>query len=145
MREQIKRYPKRLEKEFAVEYELAETEEQTQIALTDLFRLHSKRWRARGQTGVLVLPRRQKFHRELCSQLLRQGWFALVDAATKRTSVLASCCHIFTMDAIPFSLAASSRNRCAGASGRVCFRASLRRAIEEGAHEFDFLRGGGRI
>src|SRR5690606_30070740 len=77
MREQIKRYPKRLEKEFEVEYSLARTEAEVEVALTDLFRLQGARWRARGQTGVLATPKRQKFHRAVCHAFLKRDWLRL--------------------------------------------------------------------
>ncbi|HEX8463939.1 MAG TPA: GNAT family N-acetyltransferase, partial [Abditibacterium sp.] len=77
MREQIRRYPKRLEKEFKVEYELAQTSAQVEIGLENLFALHGKRWRARGQPGVLALPNRRRFHRLVCENFLAENWLRL--------------------------------------------------------------------
>ena len=56
---------------------LAQSVSEVEAALTNLFRLHGKRWRARGQTGVLVLPQRQKFHRTLCEELRHKNQLRL--------------------------------------------------------------------
>jgi CelD/BcsL family acetyltransferase involved in cellulose biosynthesis len=77
MREQMRRYPRRLEKQFSVEYELAQDLPSMEKTLDDLFRLHGKRWRARGQTGVLATPRRQRFHRDVCRAFLKRDWLRL--------------------------------------------------------------------
>ena len=140
MREQIKRYPKRLEKEFKVEYELAESEEQVQRALDDLFRLHGARWRQRGQTGVLATPRRQKFHRAVCSAFLKNNRLRLW---TLRTNGEASCVllNYFYDEKYYFFIVGFDPNLMRWSVGTCLFARVFEHAIEEGATEFDFLRG----
>ena len=140
MREQIKRYPKRLEKEFQVEYELAQTETQMQTALDDLFRLHGKRWRARGQTGVLATPRRQKFHRAVCSSFLRHDWLRLW---TMRCDGAPACVllNYFHGGKYYFFIGGFEPELMRWSVGTCLFARVFRHAIEEGAQEFDFLRG----
>lgn len=140
MREQIKRYPRRLEKQFAVEYELAQTETQIQTALSDLFRLHGARWRARGQTGVLATARRQKFHRAVCSAFAKRGWLRLW---TLRCDGQAVCVllNYFYQGKYYFFIGGFAPEFSRWSVGVCLFSRVLRQAIEEGATEFDFLKG----
>ncbi|MDQ3815120.1 MAG: GNAT family N-acetyltransferase, partial [Armatimonadota bacterium] len=140
MREQIKRYPKRLEKQFAVQYELAQDEAAVQRALTDLFRLHGKRWRARGQTGVLATPRRQKFHRAVCAAFLRQDWLRLW---TLRCDGEAACVllNYFYGGRYYFFIGGFEPELMRWSVGTCLFAKAIQHAIEEDATEFDFLRG----
>ncbi|MBV9865177.1 MAG: GNAT family N-acetyltransferase [Abitibacteriaceae bacterium] len=140
MREQIKRYPKRLEKEFKVEYALAQTEAEVQTALSHLFRLHGKRWRARGQTGVLATPRRQRFHREVCVAFARHGWLRLW---TMHCNGQPACVllNYFYGGKYYFFIGGFEPELMRWSVGTCLFARVFRQAIEEGATEFDFLRG----
>ena len=140
MREQIKRYPKRLEKNFAVEVECAKTQPQVDEFLTQLFELHGKRWRARGQTGVLVLPSRQKFHRALCADFLERDWLRLwrLKLDGRAACVLLS---YFWGGKYWFFIGGFEPELMRWSVGTCLFARVFREAIAEGATEFDFLRG----
>ncbi len=140
MREQIKRYPKRLEKNFTVEIEQAKTQEQVKEFLTQLFELHGKRWRARGQTGVLVLPSRQKFHRALCADFLERDWLRLwrLKLDGRAACVLLS---YFWGGKFWFFIGGFEPELQKWSVGTCLFARVFQGAINEGATEFDFLRG----
>ncbi|RYX81089.1 GNAT family N-acetyltransferase [bacterium] len=140
MREQIKRYPKRLAKNFAVEVEMAQTQPQVDEFLTQLFELHGKRWRARGQTGVLVLPSRQKFHRALCADFLKRDWLRLwrLKLDGRPACVLLS---YFWGGRYWFFIGGFEPEMMRWSVGTCLFARVFQHAIEEGATEFDFLRG----
>ncbi len=140
MREQIKRYPKRLARQFRVEYELAQTPAQVKTALDDLFRLHGKRWRARGQTGVLALPSRQRFHRRVCSAFLKQDRLRLW---TLRCDGQAACVllNYFYLGRTYFFIGGFEPELMRWSVGTCLFARVFEAAIAEGAREFDFLRG----
>lgn len=140
MREQIKRYPKRLAKEFEVEITLAHSESEIETALDDLFRLHGARWRARGQTGVLATPRRQKFHREVCREFGRRDWLRLW---TLKCDGRAACVllNYFHGGRYWFFIGGFEPELMRWSVGTCLFSHVIRHAIEEGATEFDFLRG----
>lgn len=140
MREQIKRYPKRLEKQFAVEYSLAQTEDEIQAALSDLFRLHGARWRARGQTGVLATPGRQKFHRAVCSAFAKRGWLRLWTLRCDRQAVCVLL-NYFYQGKYYFFIGGFAPEFSRWSVGVCLFSKVLRQAIDEGATEFDFLKG----
>lgn len=140
MREQIRRYPKRLEKQFSVEYELAQTAGQVETALDDLFRLHGKRWRARGQTGVLALPSRQKFHRAICHKFLENNWLRLW---TLRCDGAPACVLLFyaSQNRYSFFIGGFEPDLMKWSVGTCLFARVFQAAIEENATEIDFLRG----
>ncbi len=140
MREQIKRYPKRLEKNFSVEIELARTPEQVEECLRDLFELHGKRWRARGQTGVLVLPARQKFHRALCHDFLARDWLRLWRLKLDGRAACVLLCY-FWGGKFWFFIGGFEPELQKWSVGTCLFARVFQEAIAEGAREFDFLRG----
>jgi CelD/BcsL family acetyltransferase involved in cellulose biosynthesis len=140
MREQIKRYPKRLEKEFEVEYSLAQSEDEVRVALDDLFRLHGARWRARGQTGVLATPRRQKFHRAVCQSFLKRDWLRLWTLRCNGQSVCVLL-NYFYGGRYYFFIGGFAPEYARWSVGTCLFSKVFQRAIEDGATEFDFLKG----
>lgn len=140
MREQIRRYPKRLEKNFSVEIELAQTPEQVEEFLRDLFELHGKRWRARGQTGVLVLPSRQKFHRALCHDFLARDWLRLWRLKLDGRAACVLLCY-FWGGKFWFFIGGFEPELQKWSVGTCLFARVFEQAIAEGASEFDFLRG----
>jgi CelD/BcsL family acetyltransferase involved in cellulose biosynthesis len=140
MREQIKRYPKRLDKEFETSYEMAQTEEQVSEFLGELFELHGKRWRARGQTGVLALPSRQRFHRLICQKFLEEDWLRLWRLKCDGKTVCVLLCY-FWGDRYWFFLGGFEPTMQKWSVGTCLFARIFQTAIEEGAKEFDFLRG----
>jgi len=140
MREQMRRYPRRLEKKFSVQYELARDASAVERGLDDLFRLHGKRWRARGQTGVLATPRRQRFHREVCRAFLKRDWLRLW---TLRCDGEAVCVllNYFHGGKYFFFIGGFDPAWSHLSVGTCLFSRVFQHAIEEGAHSFDFLRG----
>jgi CelD/BcsL family acetyltransferase involved in cellulose biosynthesis len=140
MREQIRRYPKRLEKEFKVEYSFAQSEAEVQLALDNLFRLHGARWRARGQTGVLATPRRQKFHRAVCSAFFKRDWLRLWTLRCNGTAVCVLL-NYFYDHKYYFFIGGFAPEYSRWSVGTCLFSQVLQRAIAEGATEFDFLKG----
>jgi CelD/BcsL family acetyltransferase involved in cellulose biosynthesis len=140
MREQIKRLPRKLERNFAVSYHLAQTESELQEALDDLFRLHGKRWRARGQTGVLVLPRRQKFQRALCRDLLALGWLRLWTLRCDGRAV-GSLLFYFYNGRYSYFIGGFDPELSQWNIGTCLFAHVIKYAIGEGAHDLDFLKG----
>ena len=140
MREQIKRYPKRLEKQFDVRYELAQSREEVDVFVDELFLLHGKRWRARGQTGVLALPARRRFHRELCARFFDEGWLRLwrLTCDGRAACVLLS---YFWGGKYWFFIGGFEPDLMRWSVGTCLFARVFKGAIDEGATEFDFLRG----
>jgi len=140
MREQIKRLPRKLERNFAVSYHLAQTESEVQQGLDDLFQLHGKRWRARGQTGVLVLPRRQRFQRALCRDLLARDCLRLWTLRCAGRAV-GSLLFYFYNGRYSYFIGGFDPELSQWNIGTCLFAQVIRHAIGEGARDLDFLKG----
>ena len=140
MRDQIKRYPRRLEKQFTVEYEVAQTRAEVDEFWGQLVELHGKRWRARGQTGVLALPSRRRFHRAICHKFLEEDWLRLwrLKCDGRPACVLLS---YFWGGKYWFFIGGFEPELMRWSVGTCLFSRVFQSAIAEGATEFDFLRG----
>ena len=140
MREQIRRYPKRLAKNYACEYSQAKTSAEIDRALDELFALHGKRWRARGQTGVLVLPQRRNFQRALCHALAAQGALRLWTLRCDGNAVASLLCYADN-GCVSYFIGGFEPEMMRFSVGTCLFAHAISCSIEEGCTEFDFLRG----
>lgn len=77
MRPLLTRYPRRLEKRFAVKYVQVTDEKDLPKYLDALFTLHQKRWEKAGHPGAFSEPARRQFYAVLSAELLRKGWLDL--------------------------------------------------------------------
>ena len=68
----LRYYRRRLARRGTAEYVRAD-EQTLPTQLSALIRLHTARWKERGEAGVLSDPAVQRFHREAASGLLRRG------------------------------------------------------------------------
>jgi CelD/BcsL family acetyltransferase involved in cellulose biosynthesis len=102
--------------------------------------LHGKRWRARGQPGVLALPSRRKFHRLVGEKFLENDWLRLW---TLRCNGRPACVLLsyFWGGKYWFFIGGFEPDLMRWSVGTCLFARVFQSAIEEGAREFDFLRG----
>jgi CelD/BcsL family acetyltransferase involved in cellulose biosynthesis len=105
-----------------------------------LERLHTARWRDRGQAGVLTEERVRAFHRSAASALGR------VNAARVNVlyigGALAACCYTLLSSERLFLYLSGFDPRFAFESpGTILLGTMIQRAIEEGRREIHFLRG----
>lgn len=109
-------------------------------AMERLFTLHGSRWRRRGMPGAFAGRRIRGFHLDWCSQAARAGMLrlslllhegrpigAIYAMAVGRTW------YFYQAGFAPVTKALSP--------GTLLVASAIRRAIEEGAATFDFLRG----
>lgn len=59
--------------------------------LESLFRLHERRWAARGEAGVFT-PEKRAFYHAVCASLLRRGWLDLSTLVVDGAPVAHQCC-----------------------------------------------------
>jgi CelD/BcsL family acetyltransferase involved in cellulose biosynthesis len=140
MRSNLSRYPKRLASSFEVEYHLVRAPDTLDRTLTALFDLHTRRWRQRGLPGVLFSPRRQAFHRALCRRLLETDRLRLFALRLDGREV-AVLLNYFYAGKYFFFIGGFDPDYARWSVGTVLFGYAIQHAIEEGAREFDFLRG----
>jgi CelD/BcsL family acetyltransferase involved in cellulose biosynthesis len=114
--------------------------EETAEAMTALFELHQKRWKARQQSGHLGGEDIQAFHRRVAEQFLAQGRLRLYIARAGGDIVgveYAFCSqqrYYFYLNGFDPELSRYSL-------GSLLMAEAIRQAIAEGCTEIDFLRG----
>ena len=108
--------------------------------LEDLFALHGERWRSRGMPGVLSDTRVQRFHHTVAREADRAGMLRLIRLSIGGAT--AGVIYGFTTPA-GASLYISGFNPAFAACspGTLLIRELIRRAIDDGAGELDFLSG----
>ena len=139
----IRRYARLLDKEFDARYAVVSSNHELKPALEALFSLHGKRWRRRGLPGVLISSRRRRFHHDLARALLERGWlrFHCLYLHGQASAALLTYRH---GDRYFYYIGGFDPDLDRYSVGTVLLSHCIRSAIEEGASEFDFLRGGER-
>ncbi|HEX2686458.1 MAG TPA: GNAT family N-acetyltransferase, partial [Kofleriaceae bacterium] len=108
--------------------------------LAALFALHRARWAARGLPGVLGDPATEGFHRDATAALLRRGALRLVGLALDGT-LRAVLYGLADHGRFHFYLTGFDPALAQLSPGRLLVARALERASDDGAFEFDFLRG----
>ena len=116
------------------------TGERVASVLEDLFALHGERWRARGMPGVLSDARVQRFHHTVAREADRAGMLRLIRLTIGGET--AGVIYGFTTPAGACLYISGFNPACAACSpGTLLIRELIRRAIDDGAREIDFLSG----
>lgn len=142
MRSNLRRKDRRLEKAYPqTRLVLIDAERDLPDALETLFRLHTRRWTARGQTGNFARPEVRAFHRRAAPKLLRSGVLRLYALELTPGQVVATlyCLRQGTREQyLQGGMDPSYQDLSVGfcLMGRV-----IKRAADEGVAEFDMLRG----
>jgi CelD/BcsL family acetyltransferase involved in cellulose biosynthesis len=113
--------------------------DELELGLHWLFETHRKRWRKRGLPGAFF-GRVERFHREWASEALRNGWLWLSVLKVDGQPIGA----IYAMNlgkACYYYQAGFDPEHSTISPGTLLVAHTIRRAIEEGKAEFDFLRG----
>jgi CelD/BcsL family acetyltransferase involved in cellulose biosynthesis len=110
-------------------------------ALDDLFRLHEKRWRGRGESGVLADPAVREFHREAAHAFCEAGMLRLY--RLRIGDSIAGVYYGFHCNGKAYAYLGGFESELTRLSpGAQLLHHAISVAIAEGAREFHFLRGG---
>jgi CelD/BcsL family acetyltransferase involved in cellulose biosynthesis len=139
IRADLRRRRKRAEEVGGVRFELAK-QGCIRDSLECLFALHTARWNALGQSGVLGQPNVAAFHLEVAERFGRRGWLRLyrlhiggrIGAANYGFCVRRRAYYYIGGFATEFAQLGP---------GGLILDEMIRQAAAEGATEFDFLRG----
>jgi CelD/BcsL family acetyltransferase involved in cellulose biosynthesis len=105
-----------------------------------LVELHRARWAARGQPGMLDDPALARFHAEVAGRLHRRGLLRLIGLVLEGR--LRAVLYGFTDHGrCLFYLSGFDPEIATLSPGRLLIARALERARDDGAFEFDFLRG----
>jgi CelD/BcsL family acetyltransferase involved in cellulose biosynthesis len=105
----------------------------------DVFlQLEASGWKGRGGTAILNDRRAERFYREFTVRAARRGWLRLSILESADVPVAAALGCVFSGKAFRLKSGFDER-RASDSPGLVLVGEELRRSIEEGLHEFDFL------
>ena len=131
---------RRLNRDYEVQFEQVRTKEECVAGLDALLRLHNLRWRGRGTSDAFHTPELVRFHQEFAQIALAQGWLRLfiLNLNGKPAAALYGFFygHKFYFYQSGFD---PEYEKCS--VGLITMGLAIRRAIEEGAEEFDLLHG----
>jgi len=131
---------KRINRDYVVQFEQVRTEEQCRESIDLVVALHNMRWRERGGSNAFHTRGLVEFHRELSQIALKRGWLRL---------------YVLRLDGKPaaglygflyhrtfyFYQSGFDAVYDKYSVGLVTMGLVIKRAIEEGAEEFDLLHG----
>lgn len=116
------------------------SEEEFEHAWDVLVRLHQVRWEARGRRGAFAHPGFGEFHRRFGRAALERSWLRFYVLESGAEVLAALYCFQYGHSVSYFQGGFDPRWARYG-PGRLLMAHAIRAAIEEGATEFDFLRG----
>lgn len=139
-RHNFKRRLRHLTEKFDVRFEHAVSEEERGEALACLLALHNVRWEERGGSNALSTPTLGSFHEELSQLALKRGWLRLFVLRLDGRPA-ASLYGFMYNRTFYFYQQGFHPDYAKHSPGLVMTGLTIRGAIEEGAAEYDFLRG----
>jgi CelD/BcsL family acetyltransferase involved in cellulose biosynthesis len=114
--------------------------EQLPCSLETLFRLHQKRWEARGEKGSFSLAERRQFYYEMAASLLRRGglelWFMELNGEPVAAQI-----GLRYGDRVHSLQEGFDPAYASDSVGYVLRSHVLRYCIESGVRQYDFLAG----
>lgn len=136
------RNARRLEKEYPgqVTFRQVAHEAELATAMPALFRLHQQVRRTHGDAGAFSDARMAAFHRQVAHTFLRNGWLRLHVLTVGAEDIAMLYCFAYG-GVVSFYQSGYSLAWKRHAPGRQIMAHAIRQAIDEGAREFDFLRG----
>ncbi len=138
----IERCDRRLLREYPdqVVYRQVQREDEIEPAMTSLFRLHQRVQQANGNAGAFSDTRMERFHLDVASRFFRRGWLRLYVLTVAGQDISVLYCYRYR-DTVSFYQTGYDLDWGSYGPGRQIIAYAVRRSIEEGAREFDFLRG----
>lgn len=131
---------KNLHRRFSVELHRVATEEDRGPLLTRLIALHNARWREHGGSDAFYSAGLVAFHQELTRWALDRGWLRLFELRLDGRPA-ASLYGFRYANTFSFYQSGFDLQYAKESVGLVMMGLAIKSAIEEGAAEYDLLRG----
>ncbi|HEY7333392.1 MAG TPA: GNAT family N-acetyltransferase [Bryobacteraceae bacterium] len=131
---------KRLNREFNVRFERAQTPQESRDSLALGIALHNARWRERGGSDAFHTHELIAFHREFSQLALRRGWLRLYTLRLNEAPV-ASIYGFLYRGKFYFYQSGFDPVFDKYSVGLVAMGLAIQAAIQEGAEEYDLLHG----
>jgi CelD/BcsL family acetyltransferase involved in cellulose biosynthesis len=132
-------YRRLIERDFEAEW-LTATNGTTEQGMEAFFRLHQRRWNQRLLPGAFMGRRQREFHQAAAAALQERGWLRLHLLRLNGREEAALYCFHFRGKGY-YYLGGFEPAKARYSLGTALTAQAIERAIEEGAAEFDFLRG----
>lgn len=138
-RDNLQRCARRVAEAGEISYQTADAHSRAHV-FDELMQIHDARWRAKGGSGPLSEPGIRSFHAEATERLLSAGMLRLhVLRFQGRAIAVQYCIH---KNSRGYSyLTAFDPDFARFSPGLLLIAFTLQQAVQEGAVEFDFLRG----
>jgi len=133
---------RRLEKEHptGVGIDHIDSEADLDSAMEGLFQLHTAVREGHGDTGAFADERMRIFHQRVARLLLRNGWLRLYRLRVNDAAIAWLYCFRYK-NVVSYYQSGYDQRWKRYSPGSLIIAHAIRSAIEEGAAEFDFLRG----
>jgi CelD/BcsL family acetyltransferase involved in cellulose biosynthesis len=131
---------RRLQQDHTVRFEQVVTAAQRSEAVDLVIKLHNQRWQERGGSNAFHTRALVEFHREWSVIALDRGWLRLYVLRLNDVPV-GSLYGFFYRDTFYFYQAGFDPAYAKYSVGLVMMGLAIRRALEEGAGEYDLLHG----
>ncbi|HEX5322196.1 MAG TPA: GNAT family N-acetyltransferase [Capsulimonadaceae bacterium] len=140
MRYNVGYYERLLTRTYRLEINIAGSEEKVDEALSALFELHRRRWNERWLPGVFAGRRVQAFHRAVSREFLKNDWLRLHTLRLDGEIQAVLYCFAWR-DRTCYYQAGFEPTLARLSLGTVLTAKAIRKSIDEGREQFDFLRG----
>jgi CelD/BcsL family acetyltransferase involved in cellulose biosynthesis len=131
---------RRLNRDYSVQFEQVDREEQCRESIDLVMELHNSRWRGRGGSDAFHTPGLVAFHREFSRLALKRGWLRLY--VLRLNQKPAACLYGFLYGKTFYFYQSGLDPAFQKQSvGLVSMGLGIKSAIEEGAEEYDLLHG----
>jgi len=140
LRSQLGRKLRALRREHDVRFRRTRSSDEVPDDLATLFRLHDARWAERSESSALADPTIREFHREFAKAAFERGWLRLYVMNVDRVPIAALYGWLiggrWSYYQAGFDPAWSRHS-----PGFLLLAETIKEAIEDGASEYDMLRG----
>jgi CelD/BcsL family acetyltransferase involved in cellulose biosynthesis len=141
-RQQVRRYQRRLEKDFPGQVEYSQITDAAQIApaLDALIENNRRKWDGKEGISSFEDPRFRSFHHAIAAQAFKRGWLRFFNLKVRGKVISSRYCFFYKDVYIDYQLS-FDKDWSNYHPGELMLAYVLKEAIREGARELDFLPG----
>ncbi|MEM2148230.1 MAG: GNAT family N-acetyltransferase [Candidatus Bathyarchaeia archaeon] len=136
----LKRAMRRLEEDFVVEFVDYSVPELCEEGMQILFDLHQKRWQSRGFSGVFADQVSRNFNMDIAKTFAQKGWLGLYGLKLSGENAAISYGFNYNLKHYGYLSGFDPKYSYHGV-GNMLMLYMIRKFIQEGFTEIDFLRG----
>ena len=141
-RRKLRARTKRLTEYATVGFEIIRDPAEFETAMDDFVLLHRERWEDEVGTCAYSEYRNERFHREVCREMLRRGWLFLSFLTLNGGRVMGNCYYLLNGRVYCHRGGARDMGEARNHSPGIVFESyCMQEALSRGALVYDFLRG----